>query len=418
MKPPILQSFHPFTIALTAGLLLLNISLAVGQNESPLLQKELKAVASQSGANPSQPVSLGIQFIILKSGSLFSGKLEIHGGQFIVHRSNGASIRLNANEIDFVANSFLDAYQKLKLRLNQHDVRGHYKLANWCLRYRELDSASQQIDYLRAISKNDVQVQSLQRRLESLKPKQPTIEHALHVGSTTRIKPLPKDQPMVASNAQLRRLIDSLSSESLRRFNSDIHPRLTNGCAIAKCHAGGQTSLRLWRGTSDGGIKSKIVQRNLYGVMQFVQRQSPSQSPLLSYISSAHGGQDQPAYGLSSDHYRLFKQWVNSTESFDRNGDIGQLADPHVQQAGFVEHPTDAFSESLNQQQDSKEPPSPVNLLKQKDKFVPRDPFDPEIFNRMFHATSVDRQNSPPHADQSLTNTRAKTRNLPPVEDK
>ena len=65
------------------------------------------------------------QFVVLKTGSVYSGELEFGGGKYIIHRNNGSSVRFHQGEVDFVTHSLEAAYQQLRSRLDDDDVIGH-----------------------------------------------------------------------------------------------------------------------------------------------------------------------------------------------------------------------------------------------------------------------------------------------------
>ncbi len=374
----------------------------------------------QSAESPPESIhSLQTRFLILRTGGVYAGHLELDGGQYVIRRDNGASVRFHQGEVDFVADSMQSAYQRLHSRLEPDDVLGHQRLANWCMRNREFNKARKQLDILRRISRNSSTIRLLERQLANLERSvdEPTTQPTLpREELPPGIRRLPRTGLPLATREELEELLDSFSRQSLREFTTSIHNRIVNGCAAARCHGDAGASMRLWRVDNRGGLTSTGVQRNLHAISRFLDRSNPQASPLLQYTSQVHGGMKSPAYDATSHHYHAIRDWVMTTAI---DGLVPEVAEnEEITQTSFLDEPAVAPpTAALPTAGDL--PPSPVDLLSPTERFVPRDEFDPEIFNRKYG-------NPPPSApperllpEQPATNPRSRpVRSLPPLDDR
>ena len=322
------------------------------------------------------------QFVVLKTGSVYSGQLEFGGGKYIIHRNNGSSVRFHQGEVDFVTYSLEAAYLQLRARLREDDVIGHQRLAMWCLKNRQVDSARQQLATLQKMPGGRKSLRLLERQIDELaspRNEQNPIQRASYTNSpASGVRRLPDIGPKIASREELKASIDSYSRESLREFNRGVHLRMVNGCAASSCHGNADRPFRLWRVDNRGGLTSTGVQRNLHSITQYLDRQNPLQSPLLQYISEVHGGMDAPAYDSTSHHYHAIRDWIQSTAVERLSLDTSE-ANP-ISQAGFLDRTNSVNTPTMR----GELIPAPVDLSVQEKKFVPRDEFDPEIFNRKY----------------------------------
>ena len=382
---------------------------------------------------PRQPDAIrssSTQFLILKTGSVYSGQLEYGGGKYIIHRNNGSTIRFHQGEVDFVTHSLDNAYRQLLHRLEHDDAIGHHRLATWCLKNHQLESARQELASLKRMGGGQKTIRLLEQQIEQLAnpridqiPVQ-TVSHEKPI--ETGVRRLPKTGPSMASRKELREIVDSFSRESLREFNRRVHLRIVNGCAAGQCHGNADNPMRLWRIDNRGGIKSTGVQRNLHAISRYINRNDPEKSVLLKYVTEIHGGMNTPAYDPTSHHFHAIRDWVLTAGL--ANGAMVPPSDDSVFQTSFVDPPKPvAAPVNTNAPRNSRDAiPDPVDLAFEQQRFVPRDEFDPEIFNRKFGTqqpeilrpmpVSETLKSPQPKADLVLPSSK-RTRSLPPVDD-
>jgi hypothetical protein len=328
------------------------------------------------------------QFLVLKTGSVYSGQLEFGGGKYIVHRHNGSSVRFRHGEVDFVTDSLEDAYRRLEARLAVEDVIGHQSLARWCLKYRQLENARRQLERLRQMPGGHKSIRTLERQLQVLaspRPEQIPLETAATEMETgPGIRRLPRTETSMASREELKSTIDSFSRESLRDFNRSVHLRIVNGCTAARCHGDAENPLRLWRVDDGIGMASTGVQRNLHAIAQYIDRQNPEQSVLLRYISGIHADMDAPPYDPQSHHFHAIRDWVLGTGIRTAESKPAE-EDSRISRTRFEDPPMPAADapQELPEMQ-GELIPAPVDLSRNEPRFVARDEFDPAIFNRVY----------------------------------
>ncbi len=351
-----------------------------------------------------------VQHVVLKSGRVFSGNVEMAGGQFIVRAENGSTVRFERSEIDFVARSTYEAFNELRFRLRATDVDGHLRLANWCLRYRDLPAAREQIDYVSSISNRPRTMEMLERQLAKLKEQSAkTVQPDNSAASANKIS----NDAAANQREQLDELLNSLSIESLKMFASHVQPRLVNGCAISGCHSNHATPMRLWPQGVHGGVSTTAGKRNLQSTMKFIDRTNTLDSPLLKFAATPHGGLDQAVYDAGSPHLQAIKDWLVTTAVYSERPAASLRPDSMIRRTAF-EQPDGTRSADENQPAAAaRTPPLPGNLNLHVDSFVPRDEFDPEIFHRRHSVPAGRRAKGPVKPPASVPN---RVRNLPPTE--
>ncbi|MCP4885451.1 MAG: hypothetical protein GY904_02440, partial [Planctomycetaceae bacterium] len=139
-----------------------------------------------------------------------------------------------------------------------------------------------------------------------------------------------------------------------------------------------ENSLRLWRVDNRGGLTSTGIQRNLHAISRYIDRNDPQESRLLKYVSEVHGDMDAPAYDPTSHHYHAIRDWILGTAI---PGELpGQQPNELISQTGFLDRPQPASGKVMQ----GELIPAPVDLSVEEKRFVPRDEFDPQLFNREF----------------------------------
>lgn len=379
----------------------------------------------QSRVNQTQAIqSATTQYLILKTGSVYSGQLEFGGGKYVIRRNNGSSVRFVQGEVDFITRSMIEAYNRLFARVEPDDVIGHQRLASWCLRNEQLEPARQQLAILknleRTSGKKSRMIALLERQVNDLATPRDSVDTDISseqpsqsanatneqvanqsVAGGTGIRRLPSTETRIATRAELRQTVDSYDIRSIRDFNRTVHMRIVNGCAAASCHGDPDNPMRIWRVDNRGGIASTGIQRNLHSISKYLDRQNPLDSKLLKYVAEIHAEMDAPAYEKTSHHYHAIRAWVASIGT--GGGSIGDQGGDAISQTSFEDQRTARAGLSGNLEADivrsggtSSSPPAlpmlpddsipaPINLSIEKKRFVPRDEFDPAIFNRKRH---------------------------------
>ncbi len=215
-------------------------------------------------------------------------------------------------------------------------------------------------------------------------------------------------QPGGIPNRELDAFIKQLPPHSFTAFKSHIERRLIQSCG--ECHRlnSNQTAtMPLMFRSKSAPLSLRMSQRNAHSVAMYLSDENPESSVLLEKASQAHGGQTTASFPLGSKDRELLKAWVmmmkpddpsvsqsvgqsSSTKKPSEPSRIDNLSStaawlvpaPHTSQS--AETPA-TFTPSSRQLL----APIPAtigdvpNLDAKVIGFVPRDEFDPEIFNRM-----------------------------------
>lgn len=377
------------------------------------------------------------QHVVLRTGSVFSGVVERTNDWVTVRSQNGIAVKLTRSEVDFITDSIDYAADRLANRIVDDNPESHRDMANWCLRFGALSGAQREIEWLSSTDFSRSELRELQRRLEIVRnPATPAVSNQVSADNQGSESEPPRKivhSEHFLVREQLQTALDSISKNARRDFTSQVHIRIINGCAAAQCHGNPTIGMRLWRDDRSTGLESTSTQRNLLAILKQVDRQTPDNSQLLTYMTTAHGGQAEPAFLRDSPEWNEIRNWVTSIVIADE-----MVADASTSIApASLQTPVNSVVASLA---NGVEPPEPVDLLSNSGKTeLSTDPYDPELFNRTFSSpnpatpfrssaptstkfVTVPERHTPLPGVESVKETLVaptirKTRPLPPVED-
>ncbi|HVT29474.1 MAG TPA: hypothetical protein VHE81_15770, partial [Lacipirellulaceae bacterium] len=228
----------------------------------------------------------------------------------------------------------------------------------------------------------------------------------------------------------------------IERFTRKVQPVLVNDCTTSGCHQRGSAqSFQLDRAILRGESNRRTTMYNLQAALALVNRQHPEKSPLLTIPRTPHGGMSAPIFGPRQEQaYQHLIDWVAlvAPPAHPRKDDATPAKDqtlgsapPEKHMAGTlpplhpavnaghsfpVEHlsagkhalktrPAQVNSASLfneattiDDAQFTLRPPHQLKYGARLESWAPRDPFDPEIFNRQLQSQKAQ---IPAQADQT-----------------
>lgn len=340
--------------------------------------------------------------LLLRNGHSIEGKITRAGELYYVTLPNG-EIRIKAADVEFCCRNVEEGYRRKRAAIRAGDVQGHLRLAQWCLRQGLLDHAGGELaDALRADPRHPM-IGVLQRRLQMAmdppaKVARPTISDAApstpsEDGLSIRLTP-----------EDLDRLVRGLPPGSVETFQQTIQPVLMNNCTAAGCHGPGtETEFRLLR-TPVGQPPSRLLtQRNLQATLQWADSEDPDASPLLTAPIRPHGAAKIAVFTSHQiGQYQRLVEWVRQVAERPAAkvpATVAQQGKPPVrampaEPTGFVSPPSEkdgggnpSPDQRPTTKPDEEEPAvnhSPIKRGAPLPRFVPADPFDPEIFNRRY----------------------------------
>jgi hypothetical protein len=249
------------------------------------------------------------------------------------------------------------------------------------------------------------------QRLDAHNPRNESFERRLQwaarypTGKTTARRP---PRP-ATTDEEVERTARELPPGVVEAFTANVQPVLLNRCAANCCHGPtSQAEYRLLRPTVDGEVTRRLTQRNLHASLQMVDKEAPKKSPLLMMPSAAHGNAPKAVFGKQdAQQYDRIKAWVRLVTS--GRGGVQPAAffqpDHAALQASSGERPADQGRTSSALEtgnpaagirgvcaQDGIHPsdspqhefPRPFGQGQTPRHWSPKDPFDPELFNRRF----------------------------------
>ncbi len=186
---------------------------------------------------------------------------------------------------------------------------------------------------------------------------------------------------------------------TMKTFSLAIQPMLLNTCATGVCHgARSANGFRLLRPLAGRAPSRRLIQRNLYSTLKWIDREDPDASPILTIPLAPHGTSSTAIF-TSRDvgQCRQLVNWVNEVVNQKREVGpprVGAQAKPLLQQ---MHSPLPSAPVSKGDRQAtarSQVPPANTSASRRKPPwvgpwlggFVPLDEFDPEIFNRLYGA--------------------------------
>lgn len=353
----------------------------------------LLVLHASAGFAPAQPViDEGVHpvsgVLLLKNGGVVRGETSRSGDRWLV-KNAGREIQLPAGNVDIVARTLAELYDAQRLRLTRPTAEAHLGLAEWCLRNELLPQASRELSAARALDPRNPRLALLEQRL--------AIATAPRAARPV-VQPEAAQSPRASVSAPATINEDAhavitppnLSDAVIERFTRRVQPILINNCTTAGCHQpGGTQAFQLDRALLHGLSNRRSTMSNLTATLALVDRERPQQSPLLTVPRVAHGGMEQPVFGPA--HKKLVEQlieWVTlvadkaavePTVATDTTTQPGSRATENLQPASFDEA-------TLAQ------PTAGPRYGAQLQPWRPKDPFDPEIFNRRFHGAHGERQ--------------------------
>jgi hypothetical protein len=323
--------------------------------------------------------TLGV--IILRNGNVLEGAVQALGDYYMIS-SAGASLRVPADQVERACGSLAEAYELRRKERAGASADSHLDLARWCLRHNLLDQAGREIQEARlcdahhsALTGLDLQL----RQMVEIRAMRPS-------GRSAELSAPPAIVPALPS---LDAMPLSQTPEQQSEFIRSVQPMLVHNCATGGCHQPGAIEpFQLDRWALQGNGNATLIRRNLEAVIAQIDKEEPAASPLVQYARQSHGNNAAAVMRpLTSRQAALLKEWVNRVAGVEPPAaEEPTAATDDETSSGQPEHPIGNEAPVIQQATAT----APV------EKFVPRDAFDPEIFNRK-------------HAAANRANSRAET---------
>ncbi|MDG1895902.1 MAG: hypothetical protein P8J37_13430 [Fuerstiella sp.] len=325
--------------------------------------------------------------LVLNSGRVVSGQLTPRTGGYDVQLPAGRMF-VGSQQVRLQAHSMDDAYRRMRSSLNEHTPNTHMELAKWCLANKMSTQArSEVLDALHLDPNRD----DAKRMLEALMreqhrastgtdPRQTIQNGHRSYNSVTLVHP---------SIMPERRSLGGLPKSLAKTFSQTVQPIVVNKCGNARCHGVGQNTFTVF--PINGGSTSRIAEQNLAAMLNQIDLENPSQSPLLQATKGNHGNSRRMVFAgqTGGRQAATLRTWVT---------DVAREISPSS--AAFetqVDQPTTGTTAA--------DSPTPRALMQstpgghraaEKETFVRdavvatrHDEFNPELFNQRYHKSTA-----------------------------
>lgn len=324
--------------------------------------------------------------LLLRNGNVLEGEITQAGDYYVV-LLGASEIRLPAREVEAQVASLDEAYELKKFGLFGRGAEPHLKLAEWCLRQGLLDRCGEQLAEAARVEADHPGIASVERRLaQAREPKPVSSQPSAKSASAAAVR-----------SDDVEKAIRALPKASVERFAAVVQPLLLNRCGANQCHgANSKTEFHVLRPPGGQAATQRFTQRNLYAALAYIDRTDPENSPLLALPARQHGSSLVPVFDKQTQRQlEELRAWVRLTVAMPEAAQpttipadqASALSQPDAQAA--VEQTTNepaapiaAGAVASQPKPATQSPATPVSP--RKDTFIPRDPFDAEIFNWRF----------------------------------
>ena len=335
-------------------------------------------------------VSTTPTLLVLRNGQILRGTVTHVGDHYLVIIGPSSQVRVPADQVDYACHSFEQVYRVKVANTRLATAREHLRLAEWCLHYQLRTRAADHLLTAIAINPNEPGIARIQRFWNtSIQP-------------PTKAKPTAQALPSTVSHQEVQAALRTLPPKSVELFVHKVQPLLLNYCSNSNCHGPkAESSFRLVRPLFAKRMTRRFTQRNLHTILQYVDLANPQQSQLLTVPKHPHGNLSVPVFGERQEvQYLNLEQWVTklSPKSVLATPPPHVAPPPHAvltKPANFQETAQEEKSrdddsllddlvKTLSEAEDVSHNGAQAQPPDRRRQFVPRDPFDPEIFNRRY----------------------------------
>jgi len=332
--------------------------------------------------------------LLLVNGQVITGTITAAGDRYDVVRED-VEVRVKRSEVLAVCDNLQECYRHRLSSIDAERALDHLELAEWCLKQGLIESAEMEIEAARILDKSHPRIRLLEPRLALAKegPRRPDT-------------PVSSDKP--ADPQQYDQLVRNLPPGAMEQFTNTIQPMLLNYCSKSGCHASRSTAaMRLERIPPSRLAGRHTTQHNLAAALAMIDREHPPDSKLLQAPIRPHANMKLPVFtDREQAQYRQLVQWVfqvatpqpaapptlaeraaplaQNVEGVRTAGALrGPQVDKAVKPAAWSDSFPDQGQEPAEVQQATATRPVPDGKPA-PDGSVPKDEFDPAIFNRRY----------------------------------
>jgi hypothetical protein len=236
--------------------------------------------------------------LLLRNGEMIQGRVTRCGDRFEI-RVPGGEIYVKAAEVQHECRDVQEVYLRKTALIRRDNAMDHFELAQWCIKAGLLENASRELAEATAMAPQHPLIEVLQRRLKAASTPLPQAEPD---SKSTSVGPTPQE---------LDRMVRGMPPKTVEIFAQSIQPMLVNNCSAAACHGqSASNGFRLLRLPTDSPPSRLLTQRNLHAALEWLDRDSPEASPLLTYATRPHGTARVPVFtDRQVIQFRQLRDW-------------------------------------------------------------------------------------------------------------
>ena len=365
---------------------------ASGQTHRLALALLIVFAASSTRVSTARAENATPGVLILRNGNVLEGDIQGMGDYYTV-ASAGGSLRVPAEQVERACRSLAEAYELRRKERTGVSADSHLDLARWCLRHNLLDEAGRELRDARTCDANHFALAALDLQLRQMVEIR-TIRQSVQATAMSA-KPANDPAPPALNAKPL-----SSAPEHQSEFVRSVQPMLVHNCATGGCHQPRATQrFQLDRWALEGSGDPTLIRRNLEAVLAQIDKEEPDASPLLQYARQVHGnGAMAMRRPLASRQSTLLLEWIN--------GVVGVEPAAASESAAVSDaEPLPASANSIQIEPPVIQQATATSFAQPVEKFVPRDAFDPEIFNRKYAAPNRETSRAVVQASESAEPT-------------
>jgi hypothetical protein len=349
-----------------------------------LIMASVRAAMGQSSLAPEAGV------LVLRNGQVIEGEVTRAGDKYLLTKGEGSELWLKNDEVELFCRSLLEAYEFKVQHLSGAGAKPHIELAKWCLRHGLHAKCADEIGAAMRLEPDNREGRELEIQLK------------------LAVESPPPPTPIAPSSAgmtvdELEKSLRNLPRGSVEKFGAVVQPILLNRCGANQCHGpNAKSEFKLLRPPPGQIVSRRFTQRNLYSSLKYLDASNPEASRLVVMPQQRHGGALSAVFDKqTSPQLAELVAWAKlataapparpvvpatiapTSATLSQPAGGSNAASPPMPDAPPPQPPAASTVRVMR-------PPleQPTGSAKSPPQFVPRDRYDPEIFNRQYHGKS------------------------------
>ncbi|MCA9212523.1 MAG: hypothetical protein KDB27_05635 [Planctomycetales bacterium] len=343
--------------------------------------------------------------LLLYNQNLVKGAIVRTEENYVVRDDNGNVRYVPYTQVERRCKDAFEAYRWKHRRIDRGDVRGHIRLAQWCIQHDLKHEAANQLLHISKISPGNGAIRALERRLLANVHGTQTVVAANQESPFQTVAYSPT-KPSVPVAVRTTDSLDGVPGAVVSEFKRSVQPIFVNRCGQAACHGSATQSdfkLSVHRNRVFG---REMTGRNLEIVLSHLENGPLERSKLLKMARTPHGPLRAAPIGTHEfEMYKTIVSWAQKAVN-EKRATVQPASLPTPITSNSKSPPTVARVTSVlpanhadnNEDSSDRDDIGQVSLLDPTVDDVPisnessspiesdpptqADPFDPSVFNK------------------------------------